>query len=114
MDITTPGQVIAELNRLTAEAAKGPQAIYEAEKAVAVAELAYDRSYSLALLNAEGKTADDRKAIAAIESGEPKFELALAKANLNRVKLKLKQLESAQVAASVIARLVESEMRMTR
>lgn len=110
----TPHEIIAELQRLTAESSKGPQAVYEAEKSVASAELAYDRAFSLALLNADGKTADDRKAAATIGCGDAKFELALARANLSRVKLKVKQLESAQVAVSVISRLTEAEMRLTR
>jgi hypothetical protein len=39
--LITPDQVISEIQRLTAEASKAPQAIYEAEKVVADKQLAY-------------------------------------------------------------------------
>lgn len=109
----TPQSIIEELRRLTAEASKGPQAVYEAERRVAEAELAYDTEQAHAILSGSG-TALERGAQAKLAASEQKFLLDLAKAELNRIKLKLKQLESAQVAVSVISRLVELEWRTTR
>lgn len=109
----TPATIIEELRRLTVEAAKGPAAVYEAEKKVAEAELAYDTANAHAVLSSGG-TALERGAQAKLASGEEKFALDIAKAELNRVKLKLRQLESAQVSVSVISRLVELEWRTTR
>ena len=80
---------------------------------MAEAERAYDRELSLALLNAPGSV-EEKKAHARIAAADSKFQFDLAKAGLNRVKLKVKQLESAQVAVSVISRLTEAEMRLSR
>lgn len=109
-DITTPAQVIAELNRLMRISQAGINAMYAAEVKVAEMDLAYEREYSLALLNAEG-TAPEKTAMAKIESGQAKLALDIAKAELNRVKAKMRAVESAQVAVSVIAKQVELQWR---
>lgn len=102
----TPDQVISEIQRLTAEASKAPQAIYEAEKLVADKQLAYDRQSALEFMNAQGTVAD-RENIAKLNSGTERFELELAKAELNRVKNKAKQLADAGVLTASIGRQVE-------
>lgn len=109
-DITTPGQVVSELNRLMRESQKGINALYEAEVKVAHLDLAYEREYSLALINAEG-TAPEKTAKAKIESGQARLSLDIAKAEMNRIKAKLRAIESAQVAVSVIAKQVELQWR---
>ena len=109
----TPHEIIAELQRLTNEASKGPEAIYKAEVLMAEAEQVYDRELSLALLSSEGSI-PEKQAKAKLAASDAKFQFDLAKASLSRMKLKVKQLESAQVAVSVISRLVESEMRLSR
>lgn len=113
MPTDSPAEIIAELKRLTAESAKGPEAVYNAEVQMAEAEQVYDRELSLALLSSEGSI-PEKQAKAKLAASDAKFAFDLARAGLNRVKLKVKQLESAQVASSVIAKLVEAEMRMTR
>lgn len=102
----TPDQVISEIQRLTAEASKAPQAIYEAEKVVADKQLAYDRQSALEFMNAQGTVAD-RENIAKLNSGTERFELELAKAELNRVKNKARQLADAGVLTASIGRQVE-------
>jgi hypothetical protein len=98
--------VISEIQRLTAEASKAPQAIYEAEKVVADKQLAYDRQSALEFMNAQGTVAD-RENIAKLNSGTERFELELAKAELNRVKNKARQLADAGVLTASIGRQVE-------
>ena len=98
--------MISEIQRLTAEAAKAPQAIYEAEKVVADKQLAYDRQSALEFMNAQGTVAD-RENIAKLNSGTERFELELAKAELNRVKNKARQLADAGVLTASIGRQVE-------
>jgi hypothetical protein len=110
MDVLTPAQVVAEQNRLMAEAQKGIQALYKAEIAVAEADLAYERELALSFVNSDGSVAD-RQAVAKLQAGEKKLALDFAKAELNRVKAKLRANDSAQVAVSVIARQVENEFR---
>jgi rRNA-processing protein FCF1 len=109
-DITTPKQVIDELNRLMAESQKGVQALYEAEIKVAELENEYDKTISSALLSSDG-TIPERQAKAKLAASEIKLELDIAKAQLSRVKMKLKTLDSAQMATSVIARQVDLQWR---
>jgi hypothetical protein len=98
--------VISEIQRLTGEAAKAPQAIYDAEKVVADKQLAYDRKSALEFMNAQGTVAD-RENLAKLNAADEKFELELAKAELNRVKNKSKQLADAGVLTASIGRQVE-------
>lgn len=102
----TPDQVISEIQRLTGEAAKAPQAIYDAERVVADKQLAYDRKSALEFMNAQGTVAD-RENLAKLNAADEKFELELAKAELNRVKNKSKQLADAGVLTASIGRQVE-------
>ena len=105
-EILTPADVVAELNRLMAETQKGIQALFEAEVKVATLDAEYDRELSLATLDAAG-TALDRQATARLACVDKKLALDIAKAELNRVKTKLRALDSASVATSVIAKQVE-------
>lgn len=109
-EILTPSQVVAELNRLMGEQQRGIEALYRAEVAVANADLEFEREQSLAFVNNDGSVAD-RQAVAKLQSGEKKLALDLARAELARVKAKLRAVESAQVSVSVIAKLVEAEFR---
>lgn len=109
-EITTPAQVVLELNRLMAESSKGIEALHRAEVAVAEADLAYERELALAFVNNDGSVAD-RQAVAKLQAGDKKLALDLAKAELNRVKAKLRAVDSAQVAVSVIGRQVELEYK---
>jgi len=109
-EITTPAQVINELNRLMGESQKGIQALYDAEIKVAELENDYDKVLSLAFLNSDG-TIPERQAKSKLEAGQAKLDLDIAKAGLSRVKVKMKTLESAQMATSVIAKQVELQWR---
>lgn len=104
--LITPDMVIQELQRLTVEAAKAPQAIFDAEKKSAEAEAAYERAYALAFMNADGTVAD-RQALAKLESGQLRLDADVAKAELNRVRNKAKQLADAGVLNATIGRQVE-------
>lgn len=102
----TPQNVITELQRIQAELAKAPEALFEAEVVLAEAENEYDKAVSLALLNADG-TVPERQAKAAIAAANEKLVRDLARAKVSRMKTKIKVLESAQMATSVIGRQVE-------
>lgn len=110
MEIVTPDMVIQELNRLVNESAKAPAAIYDAECLVADREFEYDRIYSESFLNSDGSV-EARKAIALQDSNEAKLQLSLAKAELNRVKNKAKQLAEAGILISTIGKQVELTYR---
>ena len=104
--------MIQELRRIQAEASKGAQALYDAEVALASADSDADMAYQKAFIRASGAV-ELRKAIASVESAEARLEADLRKAEVNRIKMKLKQLELAQMSTQTIARQIETEMRMT-
>jgi len=94
--------------------AKGSQALFDAESKVAEAEFAYERALALAFLGAEGKTAGERTALSKFEASNERFEADMAKAQLNRVKSKMKTLELQQLGIQTISRLVETELKVLR
>jgi hypothetical protein len=110
---TTPTQIIAELYRIQAEAAKGVNALYDAECKLADSENYYDRTLQLAFIDAQGTVAD-RTAISRLKASEARLAADLAKAEYNRIKLKLKQLELAQMSTQTIARQIETELKVLR
>ena len=112
-EMFTPSQVIRELHRIQTEASKGVQALYDAECRLADAENAYERELQLAFIQAQGTVAD-RTAVSRLKAADARLKADLAKAEWNRVKLKMKQLELAQMSTQTIARQVETELRVLR
>ena len=110
MEIVSPDQVIAKLNELIQTGEKGINALYDAEFKVAYRDLAYEKAYQQAFLDAQGTVAD-RTAIARLKTAEVKFELDMAKVELNRVKAKIKQISDAGTLTAVIAKQVELTFR---
>ena len=110
MEITTPDQVIRELNRLMDESSKGITALWQCEKAVAEAEFAYESAFHKAFLDAQGTVAD-RNAVAKLKCVDLKFAWDLTKVELSRVKAKIKQLADAGTLTAVIAKQVELTYR---
>jgi hypothetical protein len=106
-DILTPDQVIVELNRLMGESQRGIHALYDAEAKVAYADADYEHAFSSAIIGQDSGTAQERVARAKLDAADKKLALDLAKAELSRVKAKLRAIDSAQVAVSVIAKQVE-------
>jgi hypothetical protein len=90
--VKTPDEVVAEIYRVRAEIARGPEAIekaeLEAERAADVAKLAEDK----ALLTAEGSV-PEKQAKARLASIAERDEAFIARARLNRMKLKARGLE---------------------
>lgn len=105
-ELKTPDSVIRELVSIRAQSSKGINAQYAAEVKVAEATLAAETEEAKALLSAEG-TVVDRQAVAKLRAGELRFQLDIAKAELNRVKTKIRLLEQAQMSVQTQARLVE-------
>ena len=104
--ILTPDMVIQELQRLIGESAKAPNAIYDAECKLADCEFEFDRVYNLSLLNSEGAVAV-REAIAKLDAAEARLAADLAKAELNRIRNKTKQLTDAGMLTATMAKQVE-------
>ena len=104
--IENPQDVISELASIRAQSEKGIGYLAEAEQKLVAAELAADRAESLALLEAEG-TVVDRQAIAKLKSESEREAAALAKVEVNRVRLKLKHLTESMMAVQTSARMIE-------
>jgi len=106
MDIVTPDQIIQALAEIRAEAEKGIEAQYHAEVELAHKSAEADRVESAAFLRIDGLVSD-RQALAKLESAQSREEMDLSRAKLNRIKLKLNQLNQAQSALQTQARMVE-------
>jgi len=111
--IDTPMGVVADLAHIRAEVQRGIQVLYDCEVKLADAENAYERELQLAFINAQGTVAD-RTAISRLQASEKRLQADLAKAEWNRVKAKLKALETAQMGIQTSARLMETELKTLR
>lgn len=107
----TPLEIQQQLAELTHENTKGADALYAAEVALAEAENNLDLIEQRAFIKAEGTVAD-RTALARLEAAEARLQRDLRKAEANRVRVKIKGLETAIMAVATQAKLVQSEMRM--
>ena len=109
----TPLGIVAELHRIRAEVQKGISVLYDCECKLADAENAYERELQLSFINAQGTVAD-RTAISRLQASEKRLAADLARAEWNRVKAKLKALETAQMGIQTSARLMETELKTLR
>lgn len=105
-ELVTPDAIIRQLVDIRAEASKGIEAQYAAERELADAVLALDTAEAQALLDAQG-TVVDRQAVAKLRTTKEREAEGLARAKYNRVKTKLRLLEQAQMSVQTQARLVE-------
>jgi hypothetical protein len=105
--------IIQELSLIRLEVQKGISVLYDSECKVADAENAYERELQLSFINAQGTVAD-RTAISRLQASEKRLAADLAKAEWNRVKAKLKALETAQMGIQTSARLMETELKTLR
>lgn len=106
-----PQDLVKQLQELTQENYRGVTAVFEAEKKLAEAELKLDTIEQKAFLKATGNVAE-RTAQSRLTSADARFERDLAKAEFNRVKLKLKAVESALMASATQAKLINVEARL--
>ena len=108
--IEYPADVIRELASLRTQAETGIGYLAEVEKKYVLLQLAADRAESLSFLEAEG-TNDTRNHIARIKSLDARQEAELAKVEVTRVKLKLKQLTEAQINVQSQAKMIELQWK---
>jgi hypothetical protein len=99
------------LAELQAENQRGVAAVFEAESALAEAEYALDLIEHKAYLRAEG-TIGDRTALAKLESADARLSRDIKRAELNRIRLKLKAIESAMMAIGTQTKLLTVESRL--
>lgn len=111
MESYSPGEIVRELARISSELQRGAEVLNEAEVRLAELEQQADTTLQRAYIDATG-TDKERTAKSRLQSSEARFKADLAKVEVNRIKLKIKTLENAQMATQTISRIVMSEMRI--
>jgi len=104
-------EIQSQLAELIAENNKGSTALFEAERALAEAEYELDTAESKSFLKAEGTVAD-RNALSRLESADARLARDLRKAELNRIKQKIRSIETASMVLATQAKLINSESRL--
>ena len=106
-----PQDLIQQLSELTQETKRGHQVLYEAEVALAHAEHDLDTVEQKEFIKATGTVAD-RTALARLASAENRLQRDLRRAEVNRIKVKVKGLESQLMAVATQAKLLGVETRI--
>lgn len=106
-----PSEVIQALQELTATNRKGVDALHEAEVVLAEAEHRFDTATAKSFLTSGG-TVGERNAQATLDAGSAKLERDLAKAQVNRIRMKMRVIESEIMAQATMAKLLQAEMRL--
>ena len=106
-----PSNIIKELQELTQTNRRGVDALFEAESELAERERELDKVEATSFLESQGTVAD-RQALARLEAADARFERDLAKAKVNRVRTKLKTIESELIAQSTMSKLMQAEMKL--
>lgn len=107
----TPSELIKDLAELTQESRKGAEALYSAEVALAEAEHELDLIEQRAFIKYQGTVAD-RTAMARLDAADARLQRDLRRAEANRIKVKIKGLESALMAVATQAKLIGVETRL--
>jgi DNA repair exonuclease SbcCD ATPase subunit len=104
-------EIQKQLAELIQENNKGSTALFEAEKALAEAEYELDTAESKAFIRSSGTVAD-RQALARLESADARLQRDLRRAELSRIKQKIKSIETASMVLATQAKLMNQESRM--
>ena len=107
----TSSNIVQELYELTQENRKGIEVYAEAMDRLARAENILDKTEAHAFLDAEGSVAE-RQARAKLASAEARLARDLAKAQVDRVRMKLRMIESAIMAQATAAKIMQAEMKL--
>jgi len=106
-----PSNIVKELQELTQTNRRGVDALFEAESELAEAEHELDRVEAHAFLEAQGTVAD-RQALARLEAADARLARDIAKAKVNRVRTKLKVIESEIMAQATMSKMMQAEMKL--
>jgi hypothetical protein len=106
-----PSQIAKDLLELTQTNRKGVEALYEAEVDLARAESDLDKAEAGTFVQAAGSVAE-RQAVAKLESSELRFERDLAKAKVNRIRMKIRSIESELMALATASKILQAEMKL--
>ena len=106
-----PLEIQQQLAELIAENQRGATALFESEKALAEAEYELDLIEQKAFLKAEG-TVRDREALARLESADARLRRDLRKAEHQRIKIKIRAIETGLMALATQAKLIQAEAKL--
>ena len=104
-------EIQQQIMELIAENRKGYNALHEAEVKLAHAEHDLDLIEQKAFIKHEGTVAD-RTAMARLAAADSRLERDLRKAEANRIRVKIKSLETALMALGTQVKLIQSEMKL--
>jgi hypothetical protein len=103
--------VIVELQKLTEMNRLGVERLYEAEISLARAESDLDKAEASAFISGAGSVAE-RQAHAKLACSELRFDRDLAKAQVNRIRMKLRTVESEIMAQATMSKIMQAEMKL--
>jgi hypothetical protein len=106
-----PSEIISSLAGLTELNKRGVERLFELEQELAEAEHDLDLVESRAFLTAEGSVAE-RQAKAKLESADARLARDLARAEVSRVKMKLRGIESEIMSLATMAKIAQAEMKL--
>ena len=106
-----PSQIAKDLVELTQTNRKGVEALYEAEIDLARVESDLDKREAGAFVQATGSVAE-RQARAKLECADIRFDRDLAKARVNRIRTKMRSIESELMALATAAKILQAEMKL--
>ncbi len=101
-------QALGELTQLNK---RGVEALFEAEEELAHAENDLDTVEAKAFLDAEGSVAE-RQARAKLVAADARLRRDLCRASVNRIKTKLRSVESELMAQATLAKIMQAEMKL--
>jgi hypothetical protein len=104
-------QIVQELAELTAENRKGVEVYAQVLEHLARCEHRLDTVEARAFISASGSVAE-RQALAKLEAADVRLERDLAKAQVDRVRAKLRAIESGIMAQATAAKMVQAEMKL--
>ena len=104
-------QIVQELAELTAENRKGIEVYAEVMEHLARCENTLDTVEAKAFLSATGSVAE-RQAHAKLEAAEARLERDWANAQVDRVRAKLRAIESAIMSQATAAKVMQAEMKL--
>lgn len=106
-----PLEIQQQLDELIAENQRGATALFESEKALAEADYELDLIEQKAFLKAQG-TVRDREALARLESADARLRRDLRKAEHQRIKIKIRAIETGLMALATQAKLIQAEAKL--
>lgn len=106
-----PLQVVEALQELIQTNRKGSDALYEAETDLARCENQLDTVEAKSFLSSTGSVAE-RTAQAKLDASDARLERDLAKAKVNRIRIKLKIIESEIMAHATMSKIMQAEMKL--